>query len=122
MHPSGNKAHTWKGGRISIPQGYILIFLTPDSPFYPMTRQDWYVSEHRLIMAKHLNRCLHKWEVVHHINGIKDDNRLENLQLLPNNTIHAVDTELKIYMHKLERQISEIILEINKLRRKHETL
>jgi len=68
-------------GRFLTSEGYVMIQLTPDDFFYPMAEQNGYIKEHRLIMARYLNRCLMPFEIVHHRNGIRDDNRIENLKL-----------------------------------------
>lgn len=62
--------------------GYCLVHLETTNFFFPMADQGGYVPEHRLAMAQHLGRNLQRWELVHHKNGIKDDNRLENLEIV----------------------------------------
>lgn len=74
----------WKGGRRLIPRGYIEIRLPSDHNFYCMVNSGGYVYEHRLVMAQHLGRPLERWEFVHHRNGIRHDNNIDNLELTSN--------------------------------------
>ncbi len=72
-----NNGH-WTGGRIKR-RGYIHLHAPNHPACQGNTRK--YVLEHRLVMEKYLGRYLKSYESIHHINGIKDDNRLENLEL-----------------------------------------
>ena len=82
----GERNPQWKGGRIKAPGGYIAIRLYPSDFFYPTATlsNHRYALEHRLVMAKHLGRNLLPFEKIHHKNGIRDDNRLLNLELTMN--------------------------------------
>jgi len=74
----GKRSFHWKGGKIKDKFGYIQIWM----PEHPNAKIAGYIHEHRLVMSKHLGRPLESYEFVHHKNGIKDDNRLSNLELL----------------------------------------
>lgn len=95
---TGDKHYRWKGEKTQTSNGYILIY-KPDHPFHSKTK---YVYEHRLMMEEKLGRYLEHEEQVHHINEIKNDNRIENLYLCNNYSDHT----------KLHKQIERIALEL----------
>lgn len=81
---AGKNHPRWKGGRNINDKGYVLKFF----PNHPFATKAGYIREHRLIMEKCIGCYLKKQEIVHHINGIKTDNRIKNLMLLQTNTQH----------------------------------
>lgn len=58
--------------------GYISVY----APRYISSSKDGYILEHILVMETHIGRQLRSDEVVHHKNKIKNDNRIENLELM----------------------------------------
>lgn len=88
----GEKSPRYKKGFYINARGYKVI-LMPNHPYCPKTG---YISEHRLVMEKHIGRYLRKEEVIHHINGIRTDNRIENLKLYANHSQHMKDSHKAI--------------------------
>ena len=80
---SGIKSKRWKNGRYQDEVGYIHIY----KPGHPDSK-DGYILEHRLVMEGMIGRRLKPEEVVHHKNGIKNDNRPENLRLFEDTGSH----------------------------------
>lgn len=95
------KHNFWKGGRTKI-NGYILVY----SPNYKGKKYNNYVLEHRLVIEKHLGRYLKPTEVVHHINGKRDDNRIKNLIIMNRITHTKQHNSIKTWAKKFDKCIS----------------
>lgn len=112
----------WAGGKSKSSHGYVTVNLRSDSPFLPMAIRNHIVYEHRLVMAEHLGRCLDKSEIVHHKNGKRDDNRLENLEIYQGIDNHSAmhskgyqDGFKKGYLDGKSKRIKELEFYIQKL-------
>lgn len=77
----GENHHSWKGGRTLNEGGYALVYVPADHDLAEMRNRVGYCLEHRWNMALYLNRPLKTWETVHHIDGDRTNNSIENLQL-----------------------------------------
>ena len=58
--------------------GYISVYV----PHHKNATKEGYVMEHILVMERHIGRLLTADEVVHHKNRVRNDNRIENLELM----------------------------------------
>jgi HNH endonuclease len=69
--PKGSNHPSWKGGRYTTEEGYIRLHTVSGKQ----------ILEHRLVMEQKIGRPMLPTETVHHRNGIRSDNRPENLEL-----------------------------------------
>jgi len=122
-----NNPH-WRGGR-KTKGNYIMVKLAPDDFFYAMCNKEGYAYEHRLVMARHLGRCLQPWEIVHH-KGIKfpkgslenkQHNVIENLQFVTDDR-HRQITIMELKIDRLLEGQRELMQEIRLLRLQNKIL
>lgn len=114
MH--GEYSPRWNGGRKIDRNGYVLIYHPEPHPRRiehtrknPKWRITYYVAEHILNWEKANGRYLPEGYTVHHLNGIKDDNRPKNLVALPHHSHSSgmLNEELRKRIRELEGIISQ---------------
>lgn len=88
----GELTHNYKGYKRKTSGGYVVLY----KPEFKGARKDGLIMEHRYVMSLHIGRPIRKDEAVHHINGNKTDNRIENLLLMTHGEHSA--------MHNRERK------------------
>lgn len=95
---SKREAHPcWKGGRRIDSDGYVRVY----APDHFVIRRGSYHLEHRMIMERYLGRPLWPQECVHHKNHDRQDNRLENLEIVERSTHSKHHRELDA--HRFQR-------------------
>ena len=105
----GRMPPNWLGGIAKATEGYIKQMVKD----HPYADANGYVKQHRLVMETKLGRYLLSTEVVHHINGVKDDNRIENLFL----TTRSAHNKMHIRTEKWRKTQSESMKRAWKLKK-----
>ena len=100
----GEKSPSWKGGRVVLPQGYVAIW----KPDHPQANKNGYVLEHRMVASDALGIRLTPKDEVHHINGVKDDNRPENLIVVPRGKHQKMHAEIIRELYQLRRDLERM--------------
>lgn len=111
----GKDAGNWRGGRRHSTSGYIYVY----HPDHIYATKAGYVMEHRLIMEEVVGRVLEPGEIVHHINGKKDDNRIENLELKTNGTHISEHFKASHEVTKLRKENEELKAELARYKEKY---
>lgn len=104
--PSLEKIKGWKGGRIVIEQGYVKI----RNHKHPRSRRG-YILEHILVWEDFNEQRLPDGWVIHHLNGVKDDNRPENLVAMP-------DKRHRLFLAELSKRIRMLEVEKENLQKR----
>lgn len=109
---SGVFNSTWKGGKIVDKNGYIRV-LVPELKHKRGASR--YVLQHRLVVSEKVGRQLTSNEVVHHLNGIRDDNRPENLEIIEKSLDGKTNHETWTYSKALQKRIRDLELKLKEV-------
>ncbi len=116
----------WKGGRYYSATGYVYVMVDILDPVRQALAQTMlagkknqtYVLEHRVEAAAKLGRAILDSEVVHHLNGVKDDNRQENLVVQGRKGHTQKHRETERELRRLRKLVKELEAENSSLRSK----
>lgn len=86
----GNGNSNWKGGRFTRLQGYAFRYF----PEHHRSNTG-HVLEHILVYEQYYKCCILRYAHIHHKNGIKDDNRVENLQLMSHSEHSKLEWQIR---------------------------
>jgi len=103
---SGKNHPMYKDGIYHQSNGYVGVLVSKDDPFASMRDCRGYVYAHRYEMAKHLDRSLESYEHVHHLDGNKTNNQIDNLALVGEGE-HLLITKLQARIRELEGSSEE---------------
>ena len=112
-----NRGKSWIGGH-----GYVFARISKEHVFYGMAFNSYkksrtgIVLEHRLNMAEHINRPLKSYEVVHHIDHNRENNKIDNL-LLVDDKHNILESR---YIMCLKKRIKELEEALSPVRTNHE--
>jgi hypothetical protein len=100
---SGSKHPSWKGGR-KAKQGYIQLLI----PKHPRADSNGYVMEHLYIWEKIYGKSLPNGYCIHHLNGVRNDNRPENLVALKRGEHASLAEPYKKRIRELEKEMQKL--------------
>lgn len=113
---TGPEHPRWVNGQHLNKHGYVVVTINKDDPAYPMANKRTHeILEHRLVMSRHLGRCLKPWEIVHHVNRVRNDNRIENLELIAHQHTHqsvGIADRVEDRIRRLETMVDSLSLKL----------